>query len=829
MAWTPLRDRFAALPLVLAGPILRQTEPHKVTVWVALRGACMVTLKVYATKRDGETVDRELFHGSRQTVTLSNHLHVVAVTAIASSQDKETRPELQPNQIYAYDLSFAETDSGVSQTLANALIAGRALEETLHPTAAPLNDDERASAPISYFEHGLPTFALPPSDIEHLRIVYGSCRKIHGYGRDTLPVLDDLIGTQAHHPQTRPHQLFFMGDQIYGDDVADPLLYLLQDAATTLLGWQEQIPILPDAGKTHIYPEEMPPGHRSAIADQQGGFTAGIRNKADYADSHLFSFGEYCMAYLFSWSPILWGGIPQGRDISLDHRQLKEWKQESIGLELFSKTLWKVRRALANVPTYMIFDDHDISDDWYLNQAWCLRVLGKPLGYRAVQNGLLAYALFQGWGNTPEQFELGKIGEKLLYATEQWCASKSTDMDASFTISRYLGLPKSDPSTGLPTLRLDGDVWILDHDPDSLRWHYTVRSDRHEVIVLDTRTWRGFPADDHLIAPPMLLSPSAFQHQIQESLWESDRLNARGANIELTILVAPTNLVSLQVIDWVQHRQLHQGKVFDNDVGDAWNIHKAAFSRFLKTLFAQREQVVILSGDIHYGAMVRLNYWSRNGSGRTTSHVLTQLTSSAFKNAEWKTRAVHTKLKSLMPEGDRELMGWNDSAEQIEVQTIQGCLRWIKRQIPGHKPIMQRFRLKTQRQVGVDNAMRITRCENEPDWNYRIEWIRRQPAQFFRRAASWVLTAQPPQRGDWLKNILLWIWRNRWVQEGPEVVGEANLGVMQVEWSQHPDYRIVTQDLYWYAPWEAGALVFSRFQTQLPLPQSTEELEQFTE
>lgn len=188
--------------------------------------------------------------------------------------------------------------------------------------------------------------------------------------------------------------------------------------------------------------------------------------------------------------------------------------------------------------------------------------------------------------------------------------------------------------------------------------------------------------------------------------------------------------------------------------------------------------MVILSGDIHYGAMVRLNYWWYE-SGKTTAHVLTQLTSSALKNAEWKTRAVHTKLKYLVPGGDRELMGWSDRAEQIEIQTIQGLVRWMKRQAPGKPPTIQKFRLKTQRQVGVERAMALTQCEVTPDWHYRIEWIRRPPAQLFRRSVSWVLSLQP-KRSSRFKQWLLGLWRNRWMQERPEVVGEANLGVVQV-------------------------------------------------
>jgi hypothetical protein len=68
------------------------------------------------------------------------------------------------------------------------------------------------------------------------------------------------------------------------------------------------------------------------------------------------------------------------------------------------RTLPKVRRALANISTYMMFDDHEISDDWNLNPAWRDRVHSSPLGRTVVRNGMTSYALFQDWGNRPEEY-----------------------------------------------------------------------------------------------------------------------------------------------------------------------------------------------------------------------------------------------------------------------------------------------------------------------------------------------------------------------------------------------------------------------------------------
>ena len=55
-------------------------------------------------------------------------------------------------------------------------------------------------------------------------------------------------------------------------------------------------------------------------------------------------------------------------------------QKERIGLTSFHDGLAKVRRAMANIPTYMIFDDHDFTDDWNLNPMWYDRVYTTSLG-----------------------------------------------------------------------------------------------------------------------------------------------------------------------------------------------------------------------------------------------------------------------------------------------------------------------------------------------------------------------------------------------------------------------------------------------------------------
>ena len=733
------------LPLILVGPILRQTQPDRVTVWFALQESRSLQLEVYATENQGNTIGQVILRGESKTVKLGQYLHLIAITAIPLGQAR-----LKSDRLYAYNVYFDSDRYNLVD------------EVTQHHYS------------LSYFPHQLPTFALPPQDLNQLNIVHGSCRKPHGGGEDTLSFLDYLIADNAHLASVRPHQLFLTGDQIYGDDVADPILWLAQGIEQLLLGWSEELPLL----EASISAEALIPGKRSKIAELEAGFTGMFHNQPEKAKSHLFSFGEYTAVYLLAWSPLLIPDrFPQGQECFRDRQKIRLWDQEIKDIASFVDSAGLVRRSLANIPVYTICDDHEISDDWYLNREWCERVLSKPLGRRTLQNGLLAYALFQAWGNTPEHFETGTGGANLLQLASDWSTSQGRDTTAKAKCDRYLGIPTLDPETGLPQFVPDADVLILARQPEAIPWYYTVRSTRHEVIVLDTRAWRGYPTGaDQKLQPPMLLSPMAFERQLQQPLHQSP------SDIEATFIVLPTNLVTLGIIDRIQEFELSRDRVFSNDVGDSWNFHGAAFAQLLLTICRQRQQVIIFSGDIHYSCAVRLTHRFTD-SGQISAIV--QLTSSAIKNSEPATRIIHTKLKSLLPEAPQHWLGWNHPFQLQAVKSKRGQLN----------------------QIQGDSSALI------PDWQYHIEWYKRQPAQ----SLPWRRLHYPQNSTNqfWrnlLGNLLAWLWRNRWLQEGSEVVGRNNLSVVQLRWSHN---KTVIQETYWRPPWNNSRTVKSRYEVPL--------------
>ena len=734
-------------PLIVAGPMLRHTQTDEVTVWLALTKPETIALKVYETEAGrGSIIGRVILEGERSTICIGENLYVVAVTA--KSVGGKT---LQPDLVYAYDLYCQHEQQNLVQA-----IAAR---------------DKNYS--LSYFPHQLPTFALPPTDIDSLKIVHGSCRKPHGGGRDTLSCLDNLIQESASLPCQRPHQLFMTGDQIYGDDVADPMLWLSQKIARLLFGWSEELPLQQGT----ISAEELPPGRRSEIARIEGGMTGMLDGKEDKAKSHLFSFPEYASAYLLAWSPVLvpdgfpdcnWNGSDKPNGMAT--QRTKKWQDEIDEVAGFVEDLASVRRALANVTVYTICDDHDVSDDWYLNREWCDRVLSKPLGRRIVQNGLLAYAIFQAWGNTPQHFAPGTGGEKLLYLASGWLQSQGKDLSAKAGCDRYLGIPAID-TAGQPKMDLDEDVLVLARDRQTtIPWHYQVYGTNHEVIVLDTRTWRGYPSEpDKKLAPPMLLSPYAFGQQLTKPL------ESQPPQIKVTAVVLPTNLVALGIIDRIQQYELSRNRVFSTDVGDSWNFHEEAFATLLLNLCQQRDRVIILSGDIHYSCAVRLVHWDYDSQ---ETSIIVQLTSSAIKNSELSTRIIHTKLKSLLPEKTERWLGWDKSLKLLKLNQPGW---WRKR-----SPIL-----------------------SKPDWQYRTEWCKRQPA----KSLPWKQPIPTERKNFWRRFIdfLALLWRNRWLQEGSEVVGRNNLSLVKFRWLD----KTVIQETYWHPPWSDRGTVKSSYEVSL--------------
>ena len=73
------------------------------------------------------------------------------------------------------------------------------------------------------------------------------------------------------------------------------------------------------------------------------------------------------------------------------------------------------RWLLSVVASSMIFDDHDMIDDWNISQAWVEDIRSEPWWEEHIVGGLVSYWIYQHLGNqSPDQIDREGIHAKLL-------------------------------------------------------------------------------------------------------------------------------------------------------------------------------------------------------------------------------------------------------------------------------------------------------------------------------------------------------------------------------------------------------------------------------
>jgi hypothetical protein len=314
-------------------------------------------------------------------------------------------------------------------------------------------------------------------------------------------------------------------------------------------------------------------------------------------------------------------------------------RKERARLTVFHDGLAKVRRVLANIPTYMMFDDHDFTDDWNLNPLWYDRVYTTDLGVTAARNALASYVIFQDWGNDPIRYEKQDDYKELLTRITQLfpttepgpAAAPAKRLDELFGFKEQV---HSDPVTGRFPAR----------NP-IIKWHYCVPGPKHLAVAIDNRTRRSFVSR---IGPPGnvegSLDPSAVTAQTEqipagplkdgkEVLLVIAPLQVIGPPL-LDELIAPA---SFRVFDAKSYsakldpnlKRGSRGMVgTDPDAIEAWAFDPLTLEALLARL-KPYGKVVLLSGDVHYSTSTVMSYFTK---GETDPARFVQFTSSGFKN-----------------------------------------------------------------------------------------------------------------------------------------------------------------------------------------------------
>ncbi len=147
----------------------------------------------------------------------------------------------------------------------------------------------------------------------------------------------------------------------------------------------------------------------------------------------------------------------------------------------------RVRRLLANIPSFMTFDDHEVTDDWNITPRWAKQTRANALGRGVIRNALAACTVFQSWGNDPRAYRPGSIGRQVLDLITQLFPGPATPAGIG---------PAAEPAGKLEQL-FDLVQPVPSPAPPRMTWHYRYDGPGFEVIGLDTRTWRGFEANSN--------------------------------------------------------------------------------------------------------------------------------------------------------------------------------------------------------------------------------------------------------------------------------------------------------------------------------------------
>ncbi len=547
------------LPDILAGPIVRRLMPERLVLWLVTSRPLAMRLALF--EQSGQSASREfdLDATRRQVLALGRRAHVHLI-------DIALDPALTEDTLIGYDLLLAEPDDKSPRWRGIAEWAPHAL----------------------YADEPRPSFVVRT----HLNtVLHGSCRKPHSECADALAATDDWLAEHRHDAGQRPALLIMTGDQIYADEVAGPMLVAVHELMQRLELWPEKITgaLVDDTASLlsseycYYRREELLP-HTDANEGLRDRFFGGVRKPvftANGAHNHLVTLAEIVAMYLLVWSPEPWAALNVVRP-DLEQPFSERYERERARIEQFVATLPKVRRLLAHVPTYMIFDDHDVTDDWNLSAAWEATAYGHPFSRRIIGNALIAYFVFQGWGNAPRSFD----GEPMAQVEAFFSGPTSRRQDALIETLRRLEC-----------------------------WQYTLPSSPR-LVVLDTRT-RRWRSERRLGRPSGLMDWEALS-ELQQNLL--------GAQSVLLVSAAP--IFGVKLIETVQRVFSWVGKPLLVDA-ENWVAHRDAANALLNIFRHRRtpRHFVILSGDVHYSFVSDVHI-----RGRRCGPEIWQITSSGLKN-----------------------------------------------------------------------------------------------------------------------------------------------------------------------------------------------------
>jgi hypothetical protein len=308
--------------------------------------------------------------------------------------------------------------------------------------------------------------------------------------------------------------------------------------------WPDVLLMLGD----QVYADEVSPGTRAFIETR--------RDPAEPPGERVLDFEDYTRLYLESWSEPT------------------------------------IRWLLSTVSTAMIFDDHDVHDDWNISQAWLDEMRKHEWWNEHIKGGLSSYWVYQHLGNlAPEAHRDDELLAKV----------KAAD-DAEKLLEDF--------------------AYRADRTTDGARWSYCRDLGRTRLIVIDSRAGR--------------VLEEGKRSMLDADEWDWVHEHATGGFDHLLVGTS---------LPWLLGRGMHFGEAWSEAVaGGAWGRRAArvaekirqsvdmehwaafqdSFARLVDLFRAigtgERGEppasIVALSGDVHHAYLFEVGY--PRGTGMRT-------------------------------------------------------------------------------------------------------------------------------------------------------------------------------------------------------------------
>jgi hypothetical protein len=101
--------------------------------------------------------------------------------------------------------------------------------------------------------------------------------------------------------------------------------------------------------------------------------------------------------------------------------------EEVADFEEYTRLYWDswkdpaIRWLLSTVPSAMIFDDHEVSDDWNISDSWLEETRTKPWWNAQIMGANASYWVYQHLGNlSPEELAANDLFEKVRRSDDAW-------------------------------------------------------------------------------------------------------------------------------------------------------------------------------------------------------------------------------------------------------------------------------------------------------------------------------------------------------------------------------------------------------------------------